>query len=234
VAKPAVVSRIIQTAQSPGRWLQPFMKQLIQIILFLTLLDVTQAQTFQRQTNESIDAFAKRIYKVEELSHKIIETTEWDSLKKVIICFVEFSSNDADGILGYLLTPIDNQTYRQTLIDTFFIGGGSNHISIEAVFFANADKDKQREIIVMTKANAHSPHSSDFDLVGSFYESYIYDNYNLMAPPSSLTLFKQLSEVFQEYDGVSYDSKTGKYLKREKAKYKNSNSIRIKLKQLGY
>jgi hypothetical protein len=210
------------------------MKITIIAILALTLVVVSKAQTFQRLTGESAEAFAKRIYNVDELSHPIIETKEWDTAKKVIICFVEFSSNEGGGILGYLLTPTENQTYQQTLIGTFYRSGGTSSISIETVFFANTDKDKQREIIVMTKAKAHSPRYADNDLVGFFYESYIYDNYDLQAPPISLTQFKKLSEVFQEYEGIAYDSKTGRFLRREKAKYKDSKAIRIKLKQLGY
>ena len=132
------------------------------------------------------------------------------------------------------MTQADNKNYKQTLIDTFFQGGGARSIKIETVFFANADKDKQREIIVMTKSRAHSPRYADNDLEGYFYESYIYDNYNLQTPPTSLTQFKKLSEVFQEFDGIANDSKTGRFLRKEKAKYKDSKAIRLRLKQLGY
>jgi len=216
------------------RWLQPFMKYTILTILTLTLVLASESQTFQRLTNESAETFIKRIYKVEELSHPIIETKEWDTSKKVIICFIEFESNEGGGVLGYLLTPTTNQIYKQTLIDTFFQGGGASSRKIETVFFANADKDKSREIIVMTKAMAHSPRYADNDLQGYFYESYIYDNYNLQAPPNSLTQFKKLSEEFQEFEGIANDSKTGRFLRKEKAKYKDSKAIRLKLKQLGY
>jgi hypothetical protein len=210
------------------------MKYTILTILTLTLVFASEAQTFQRLTNESAETFIKRIYKVEELSHPIIETKEWDTSKKVIICFIEFESNEGGGVLGYLLTPTINQIYKQTLIDTFFQGGGASSRKIETVFFANADKDKPREIIVMTKAMAHSPRYADNDLQGYFYESYIYDNYNLQEPPNSLTQFKKLSEEFQEFEGIANDSKTSRFLRKEKAKYKDSKAIRLKLKQLGY
>jgi hypothetical protein len=210
------------------------MKHTLFTILTLTLMLVSKAQTFQRMTDENAEDFAKRIYKVDELSHPIIETKEWDKTKNVIICFIKFDTNEGGGVLGYLLTQADNENYKQTLIDTFFQGGGARSIKIETVFFANADKDKQREIIVMTKSLAHSPRYADNDLEGYFYESYIYDNYNLQTPPTSLTQFKKLSEEFQEFDGVENDSKTGRFLRREKAKYKDSKAIRLRLKQLGY
>ena len=211
------------------------MKYTILMILTLALVLVSKAQTFQRLINESADTFVKRMYKVEELSHPIIETKEWDISKKVIICFIEIESNEGGGgVLGYLLTPTINQIYKQTLIDTLFQGGGASSIKIETVFIANADKDKPREIIVMTKAMAHSPRYADNNLQGYFYESYIYDNYNLQTPPNSLTHFKKLSEEFQEFEGIAYDPKTGRFLRKEKAKYKDSKAIRLKLKQLGY
>lgn len=211
------------------------MKLAIITILTLIFSLTSKAQTYQRLSDESAENFAKRIYKVEELSHPIIETNEWNTTKKVIICVVGFSGDDGNGgYIAYLLTPIDSSNYRQTTIDTFFQGGGASSIEITTIFFANADKDKQREIIVMTKSKAHSPRCADNDLVGYFYESYIYDNYNLQAPTNSLTQFKKLSEEFQEYDGVAYDSKTGKFLRRKKAKYKDAKAIRLRLKQLGY
>ena len=210
------------------------MKHSLLTILILTLIFFSKAQTYQRLTNESAEVFIKRVYNVEELSHPIIETKEWDTTKKVIICFIEFNSNDGGGFLGYLLTPTINQIYKQTLIDTFFIGGGARERTIENVLFANADNDKTREIIVMTKAMAWSPRYADNYLDGYFYESYIYDNYNLVTPPNSLTQFKKLSEEFQEFEGITNDSKTGRILQKEKAKYKDSKAIRLRLKQLGY
>jgi hypothetical protein len=210
------------------------MKHTILTILTLILVFLSKAQTFQRLTNESSETFVKRIYNVEELCHPIIETKEWDTNKKVIVCFIEFQSNEGEGVLGYILTPTINQTYKQTLIDSFFQGGGASSRKIETVFFANADTDKLREIVVMTKSMAHAPRYSANELQGYFYESYIYDNYNLLTPPNSLTEFKKLSEAFQEFDGIINDSKTGRFLKRKKAKYKDSKAIRLRLKQVGY
>jgi hypothetical protein len=210
------------------------MKHTIFTIILSSLVFVCKSQTLRRLTNESAETFVKRVYKVEELSHPIIVTKEWDTTKKVIICFIEFESNEGGGILGYLLTPSDNQIYEQTLIDSFFIGGGARERTIETVFFANADKDKQREIVIMTKAMAWSPRYADNYLDGYFYENYIYDNYDLGKPPKSLTQFKKLSEEFQEFEGAVNNSKTGRLIRKEKAKYKDLKSIRNRLKQLGY
>lgn len=210
------------------------MKTISFLISFLALTIVSAGQTFIRQTGEAPDEFAKRIFKVEKLAHPIIETNEWDVNKKVIICFVGFWSIDESGILGYLLTPLDECTYRQTFIDSFNVSGGIGSVNVESVFFANADNDKAREIIITTKSELHQPRYSDNNIQGNFYDNYFYDNYNLTFPPFALTKFVKLSVEFSDFEGITYDNETGKVKKKEKSKYKDPKAIRVKLKQLGY
>lgn len=139
-----------------------FMRILPLLALFILFSSLsTYAQVIQRNPNESAEAFAKRIFKTDELAHPVIETKEWDSTKKVIICFVDFTTDAGDGILGYLLIPAGINSYKKTLIDTFWQGGGSLDPKIESVLFANADKDKPRELIVMTSAKSHPPRFAD-------------------------------------------------------------------------
>jgi hypothetical protein len=211
------------------------MKKTLSLILSLTIAVTLTAQTFQKQTNESAENFAKRIYEITELAHPVIVTKEWDSTKTVIICVVGFSAeHTSGGYIGYILTPTKNNYYQQTIIDTFWQGGGVSSRDITDIFFANTDKDKQREIIVMTKAVSKSPRFADNSVVGNYFENYVYDNFNLQNPPKRLTEIKKMSELFQEFEGKIYSAKTGKFLKAEKAKYKTVKSIRLKLKELGY
>ncbi|MBS0645315.1 MAG: hypothetical protein JSR97_01820 [Verrucomicrobia bacterium] len=211
------------------------MRKFITAIIFLTITFNLTAQTFQKQTNESAENFVKRIYEITELPHPVIVTKEWDTTKPVIICIVGFSAEQTSGgYIGYILTPTKDNFYQQTVIDTFWQGGGASSNEITSIFFANTDKDKQREIIVMTTAVSRSPRFADNSVVGNYYESYVYDNFDLTNPPKQLTELKKMSELFQEFDGKIYSAKTGKFLRAEKAKYKTVKSIRQKLKLLGY
>lgn len=210
------------------------MKTILCLLSFIALTFISTGQTYTRQTSEAPDTFVKRIFKVEELAHPIIETNEWDVNKKVIICFVGFWSIEESGILGYLLTPIDEYTYRQTFIDSFNVSGGMGSVSIETVFFANTDNDKAREIIITTKAELRPPRYSGINIQGHFYDNYFYDNYNLTFPPIALTKFVKLNDAFSDFEGVTYDNETGKVKKKDKSKYKAPNAVRLKLKEMGY
>jgi hypothetical protein len=211
------------------------MKKTLSLILLLTITLSLTAQTFQRNSNESAENFVKRVYEMTELPHPVIVTKEWDSTKTVIICVVGFTAEQTSGgYIGYILTPTKNNYYQQTIIDTFWEGGGVSSREITAIFFTNTDKDKQREIIVMTKAVSRSPRFADNSVVGNYFENYVYDNFDLTNPPKRLTEIKKMSELFQEFDGKIYSAKTGKFLRAEKAKYKTVKSIRLKLKELGY
>ncbi|OYU55765.1 MAG: hypothetical protein CFE25_00495 [Chitinophagaceae bacterium BSSC1] len=204
-------------------------------IIFLSLLTfVSIGQTFIRLTDEAPDTFAKRIFKVEKLEYRIIETNEWDANKKIIICFFEFQNAADRGILGFLLTPIEGQKYQQIFIDSFNVSGGIGSVSIETVFFANTDNDKAREIIITTKAEIRPPRYSGINIQGYFYDNYFYDNYNLTFPPIALTKFVKLNDEFSDFEGTTYDNETGKVKKKEKSKYKDPKAIGLKLKKMGY
>lgn len=204
------------------------------LIVFLSASVSAHSQTITRRPNETAEAFVKRSFSIDELPHPVIETSEWDSTKKVIIFF----KNDEDGVdvTGYILTPVNGNSYYITLIDTFYQQGAQLQPKIETVFFANADKDSAREIIIITKAEAHPPRYADQDFSGYFYNVAVYDNPVIPNPVKRLHYFDKLSEKLSEdsFEGSTFDKQTGKLIKKETAKYKTVSSIRQALKNMGY
>lgn len=207
------------------------MNKLLLVIITTLLFTIAHTQTFQRQNNELVDAFVKRVFKVEELAHPIIETREWDSSKKIILCFVPFTkqvkseleTNDETFIVGYILIPTNLYKYKSVLIDTFFEDNGGKP-KIETVFFANTDKDKQREVgVTISYLSIHK----GAGIYGTYYDTHLYDNPNILSPQKKLTYFEKLSTKFWCFEGDSQGKST-------KCKYKNVSAIRATLKQMGF
>jgi hypothetical protein len=206
------------------------MKKLSLTFGLIFLFSFSFAQTFSRLANESADSFIKRVFKVDELAHPVIETKEWDSSRRVIIAFIavnsqsfgQYDNNKESIVLGYCFIKINFNKYQRALIDTFHEDGGEPRI--ETVFFANADKDKEREIAIIVRTPQIHRGAGVY---GAFYDTYFYDNPNLLAPPSRLIRFEKLGSKFSGFEG-------DKENKSFKFKYKDVVSIRKALKELGY
>jgi hypothetical protein len=206
------------------------MKKLLFTFTFFLFLSFSFAQTFSRLTNESADSFIKRIFRVEELAHPVIETKEWDSSRKVIFAFIAINSQSQDLydenkesiVIGYCFLKMNANDYQRVLIDTFHENGGEPRI--ETVFFVNADKDKEREIAIMVRTpQIHRGAGVD----GDFYDTYFYDNTDLLKPAGKLNLFEKLSAKFSGFDG----DQEGKHVNFQ---FKDVATIRRALKGMGY
>lgn len=212
---------------------------LVNSLLFTAFFVVSvhaQSQTITRQPTETAEAFVKRTFNIDELPHPVIETGEWDNTKKAIIFFkpVDNTENEA-AFVGYLLSPSGNSAYGVTIIDTFYHWGGQRKPTIETVFFANADNDSAREIIIMVKAEVWLPRTAEQSWEGYFYETYIYDNPVMSSPVERLHYFEKISsDLSTGFEGKKYNKQTGKLISTETAKYKTVSSIRQALKNMGY
>ena len=181
-------------------------------------------RTVKRQDNETVEAFIKRLMPdTTELAHQIIETNTWDMTTKSIIVFYGYddSSDINTGfnkIFGHLYLPTGQNNYRDISFGPIEEDGG--YPEIISVFFANADKDKSKELIVLCK---YEQRHYDYD--GEFYETFIFDN---PQPQNQLTYFEKLSEKFW---GCECGWRNGK---TETAKYKTAKDVKAKLKQLGF
>jgi hypothetical protein len=195
------------------------------ILLSLLYSSVLPGQNITRQQNETTAQFIKRIQpKATKLAHPLIETNSWDSLSKTIIAFYGYEepgnpNGDFNKISGHVYLAVGQNKYRDISLQLIEEDGGLPEIL--AVFFANADKDKAEELVVLCKVP-----QQHYDYNGAFYNTYIFDN---PGTGSQLTYLKKLSANF---DGCDCSFRDGR--KPEMAKYKTAKEIKTKLKQMGF
>jgi hypothetical protein len=186
-------------------------------------------QTVSRIENESTEQFAKRFQpEHSEIVHKVIES-KWNATP-VIIAFYNQTyklpkQNDPDqqdqnSIIAKLYVQGELNQYRIFLIDTIDTEGGEPQI--ENVFFANADADKAKELVLLV-----SWEQRHYDINGTLCATYVYDDL-LTNPQMKLMYMKKISK---KLDGGFDGSNEGKTVK---AKFKTSESIKSELKRLGF
>jgi hypothetical protein len=184
--------------------------------MYLFSFSYTFGQTIKRQEGETVKDFIIRLKPDSlELGPQIIETDIWDKKSKSIIAFYEFDNNE---IQGHLFIPMGQNMYKETVFGPIEQNGGLPEII--SVFFANADKDFEKELIVLCKLEQRH-----YDYSGQSYETYIFDNPN---SKNQLLLNKKLSEKFWGCECSYRDQKS------KKAKYKTANDIKIGLIKMGF
>jgi hypothetical protein len=114
--------------------------------------------------------------------------------------------------------PVGKNSYRDVSFGPIEEDGG--YPEIISVFFANADKDKARELIVLCKYEQRH-----YDYEGDFYETFIFDN---PSKQNELTYYHRLSKKFF---GCECGWRNGK---TQIAKYKTAKEVRAELKKLGF
>ena len=135
-------------------------------------------QVVKRLDNESAEQFVTRVKPdSSNLTHKVIET-KWNSTF-VIIAFYDqtykLPKHKDPGQQNYLriiatiFIKADSNSYNKFLIDTIDTEGGDP--IIESVFFANADSDKEKELIIIS-----SWEQRHYDTNGKLYGTFVYDN----------------------------------------------------------
>jgi hypothetical protein len=193
-------------------------------IVALLFITVSFGQSIIREDNETIESFVNRLKPLSVvLAHPIIETNTWDSSSKAIIALYGYGDTSEvisgfNKIVGHLYFPIGMNKYRDYNFGPIEEDGG--YPEVLSVFFANADKDPQKELIVLCKYEQRH-----YDYSGTFYESFIFDNPDQQ---SSLPLFEKLSERFY---GCECGWRTGKV---EIAKFKTAKAVKAGFKQLGF
>ena len=117
------------------------------LLAFFMWTPFSYGQEGRRLKDETLEDFAKRNGPPQaKLTHRIIETEAWGK-QKTIIAFYVVQIKVKDGtpatqVDGYLFRPKSTDTYERILIKNFEEEGDTP--KVEAVFFANADKDKAR------------------------------------------------------------------------------------------
>ena len=189
------------------------------------LPNTASADTVERQQGEDITKFVSRLAPVgAEITHKPLETSEWKFQAPVILAFYEFQPDNDDHtgatkIVGFAYIPIAGATYEKIEIDTFESEGGNPRI--ETVFFANADKinDKNLIIIVSWKQN----HAA---VQGTLYLTFVYACPNTSPHPQKLTYLKSISETLSGGCDCWGDNEPPR-----KAKFKTAADVKAALKR---
>lgn len=205
------------------------MRHIINITLLLFWTTYSFGQLVQRNDNETTEQFAER-HKPENstLTHKVLET-KWNSLPVIISLYDQTYKlpikNDPDQqtyhkIVGAVFVQSDKHNYSKTTFGTIDTEG--DNPSIETVFFANADTDTTKELIIIA-----SWEQRHYDVSGTLYGTYIFD-YEL----TSTIEWKFLEKISRKLDGgceCSWRDGTSK-----KVKYKTALNIKKELTRLGY
>jgi len=197
------------------------------LLLFSTF---SFAQVVNRLSDETAEQFVKRFTPENSvLTHKVIKTT-WD-LKPAVIAFYDQTyklpiKNDPDQqefhrIIAAIFIKNNNQQYSKIIVDTIDSEGGDP--KIESVFFANADKDLKKELVIIS-----SWKQRHLDVNGTLYGTFIYDNIS-RNDQTKLSLLKNLSSRLS--GGCECDWSDGTH---KTAKFKTAADIKEELKRLGY
>lgn len=197
------------------------------LLAFFLWTPFSYAEEVRRLQNETLEDFAKRNGPPQaELTHTVIETEAWDKQKTVIAFYIiKIKLNDgtpATQVDGYLFIPKSTNTYEKILIYNFEEEGDTPQI--EAVFFANADKDKAKELIVIC-----SYLQRHYDVNGTLYRTFIFDD---RRPGANQTRLSFLEDVSERVSGsCDCEWRDGK---KKSSKYKTAASVKLGLKKLGF
>lgn len=165
-----------------------------------------------------------------ELIHTVIQQDIWGN-KDVIIAFYETRYIDSISgtepyerqfVEGYLYLK-KNKDYTKVLISKFEDDNVDTNIT--SVFFANADKDSEKELIILSTV----VHRLQYLYDGTEYTTSVFNDFKIDKIPKELVYLSKISkklsggfEGFLETEG------------EVKAKIKTAEDVRKKLKQLGY
>lgn len=206
------------------------MRHCINIAFLLFWTSFSFGQLVQRQDNETAEQFAERVKPDSStLTHKVLET-KWNEHSVVISLYDQTYKlpiqNDPDQqtyhkIVGAVFIQLDKNNYSKTTFGTIDTEGSDPNI--ETVFFANADTDKTKELIIIA-----SWEQRHYDVNGTLYGTYVFD-YELT---SAILEWKFLEKISRKLDGgceCSWSDGTSK-----KAKFKTAKEVKNKLIRLGY
>lgn len=200
------------------------------ILLFWTTLSFGQIELSLRKDNETAKQFAER-QKPENstLVNKVLER-KWNG-NSVIIALYDIIyklplQRDPDQrtyhkIQGFAYFKLDKNTYSKVTFGTIDTEGCNP--SVETVFFANADTDKVKELIIIVSWDQRY-----HDVNGTLYSTYVFDDETI---EKTLAL-KFLEEISKNLDGgceCTWIDGTNK-----KSKFKTAAEIKKELVRLGY
>ena len=183
------------------------------------------AHVVTRNKSESAGDFAVRYApKGGELVGKVVETAAFGA-KHAVIAFYKLdfkAKSDYTEVHGYLFMPQAGDEYEKILINKFEAEGATPEI--ETVFFANADKDAARELVVIC-----SWRQDHYDVSGKLFATYIFDDVAGVKAPERLKYLKKISENVSGGCDCNYRD----HSKADK-RFETAAQVKTGLMKLGY
>jgi hypothetical protein len=119
-------------------------------LCFFTLLISSNAQeVVKRNAGESLQSLGKRIIPPKtELVHTVVEG-KFGAFAKAVVLFFDNTDQLSKGFTGWVLALNADGSYKKYVLPAIEAMPGQFEFTVSAVFFANADKDPQPELIVL-------------------------------------------------------------------------------------
>jgi hypothetical protein len=106
-------------------------------------------EVIKRKPGESLQVFAKRIIPPKtDLVHTVIEG-KFGGFANAVVLFFDNTDKLSAGFTGWVLALNADGSYKKYILPAIEAIPGQFEFSINSVFFANADKDPQLELIVL-------------------------------------------------------------------------------------
>jgi hypothetical protein len=200
--------------------------------LFLLLFCGTfsYGQVVERLENETALQFAERNKPGDAtLTHKVLET-KWNEVPVIILFYDQIytlpKEKDPDQqsyhkIVGAVFLLKFKNTYVKTTLGPIDTEGGDPFI--ESVFFANADTDKVKELLVI--ASWPQVH---YEVSGTLYGTFVF-NYEFSSATTEWNFLQGISEKLSGGCECQWSDGSSK-----KAKFKTAFQVKKELKRLGF
>ena len=200
---------------------------LLVVAVLIVAPHVRAQQEVKRLEGETAEAFVRRNAPVgSELARPAIETDAWGRTRTVI-AFYKVEAKAKDGtpfsqVDGYMFVPKTPDLYQRILINHFEPEGSAPEI--RAVFFANADKDPARELVVIC-----SWEQVHYDVHGTLYGTFIFDD---VLGPTDRTQLRFLEGTSDKVSGgCDCDYRDGG---KGTKKFRTAAQVKAGLRNLGY
>ncbi len=167
--------------------------------------------------------------------HSVIQTSLWGKENSIIVFYESrYTSMDEyqDGLRypheyqyvdAYLLIPDEKNEYEKVLIHHF--EDDNVDTEIQSVFFANADSDSQKELIILSTC----VHRLQYLYEGTEYSTSVFDDFDAVKPPKKMTYLPKISaQLNGGFEGFLEENPNSQ------AAFKNASDIKKELKRLGY
>ena len=199
------------------------------LILFICIINVN-AQNISRYKGESAESFILRFTPSSSKVYDKVVETSWNNTSVIIAFFSETyffpllddpQQHEYKRIIATLfVSDAYKKNYTKSIIDTLI--EEESLPTIEHIFFANADNDKEKELIILTTWDINNT-----SVQGKLYSTSIYD-YAKKLPKKLLFLNNISSNV---NGGCDCTWEIGRI---HRSKFKNKSDIINGLQSLGY